>query len=45
MTWTQQGKVTILDPFGGSHSTGVAAIMAGCGYIGFDNDVASKVRN
>jgi len=36
--------VTILDPFGGTHSTGVAAIMAGCGYIGFDNDPESKVR-
>lgn len=31
----------IIDPFGGTHSTGVAAMMCGCDYIGMDIDKAA----
>ena len=33
----------VVDPFGGTHSTGVAAMMCGCDYIGMDIDKAARL--
>jgi DNA modification methylase len=32
-------EVVVLDPFSGSGTTGIAAIGAGCSFVGFEIDV------
>ena len=39
-----QDPVCFIDCCAGSHSTGVAAMMLGCHYVGFDIDPQSEVH-